>query len=166
MQTFAQQGKKQMPQFIIKAITDLLEVLKSPIVYPTNNTASKLLAIVKGREDVYTNMTALMELIDIESELFKRDIIDGLKNTWQELTNITTRNIRDISNNDENLDLASTDSVEDNLLSNISKAKYISAKVSFDILDRIEQLENPDKIQEEIINQNDTGNIIERYAEN
>lgn len=174
-QSFSQQKKEEMYGYVIKAITDLLEVMKSPIVYPKDRYGfvmeNKLLSVVKAREDVYTSMISLIDLIEIESEKFRKEIISGLKTTWQELTNITTRDIGSIDENnegeiDETDKLIGRESVEDNYLSNISKAKLLSAKIAYQILDRIEEIENPEILAQHKINQSNTGTIAELYAEN
>lgn len=180
--SFATLKKAEMPTLIIKAIEDLLGVMKSPIVYPTDQWGyvqeNKLLSVVKAREDVYVNMTNLMNLIEIENETFKQDIIEGLKNTWEEMTIITTRNIGNydfgVVMKDENGRPLSEEEkkekaremIEDNYLSNISKAKYLSAQVAYQILERIEELENPEELMNEKINKQSIGVIAELYAEN
>ena len=58
------------------------------------------------------------------------------------------------------------ESITDDYLSSISKAKELSAKVAYQILDRIEKLENPDRINEEILRNSQGSNIIEEFAEN
>ena len=42
----------------------------------------------------------------------------------------------------------------------------MSAKVAYQILDRIEKLENPDKINEEIIQNAQSSNILMKFVEN
>ena len=58
------------------------------------------------------------------------------------------------------------ESITDDYLSSISKAKELSAKVAYQILDRIEKLENPDKISEEIIKNAQSSNILMKFVEN
>ena len=48
----------------------------------------------------------------------------------------------------------------------ISPAKELSAKVAYQILDRIEKLENPDKISEEIIKNAQSSNTLMKFVEN
>lgn len=182
---FVTQGKEEMHDFVIKAIDDLLAILNSKIEYPTDKNGGvlehKLFAVVQSREQVYKSATALMDLInlnDSNDQKYKNKVIEGLKTTWHELTIITTRNIGNYDamavtelmmgnalSEEEKKQLA-RESVTDDYMSSISKAKELSAKLAYQILDRIEVLENPDKVNEDIINNSMSSNIIEQFVEN
>ena len=56
--------------------------------------------------------------------------------------------------------------MEDDRLSSIAQAKELSAKVAFQILDRISLLEDPEGANDEILRNSQTPNIIEKYVEN
>lgn len=178
-----------MHDFVIKAIDDLLNILDSPIEYPRNKHGivleHKLFAVVQAREQIHTSACGLMDLIKIHEshdQQYKDKIIGGMKTTWHELTLITTRDIGTddllLSEMEEDefgrMKLLSADekrkrareSVTDDYMTTVSKAKELSARVAFQILDRIELLENPDAVNEEIINRKQTSNIIERFVEN
>lgn len=191
MRDFVKQGREEMYGFVTKAIKDLLEKLDSKIKLPTNKDGemeNKLYAVVQSREEVYRSACELMDLIsleDSEDQEFKDKIIRGLKTTWHELTKIVTRNIgiSDVlsleewvnSDDSENIDRVRMNSdeikkhameqVTDDVMTSIAKAKYLASKVSFQILDRIEMLENPDAINDKI-KETQTTSIIERYVEN
>lgn len=178
-----------MHDFVIKAIDDLLDILDSPIAYPTTKAGKvlehKLFSVVQSREQVHSSACGLMDLIKIqesEDQDYKDKVIKGLKTTWHELTLITTR---DIGANDSLLTEMEEDedgeihflsadqkrkkareSITDDYMTSVAKAKELSAKVAFQILDRIQLLENPDAVNEEIINRKQTSNIIERFTEN
>lgn len=173
---FVKQGKEEMNEFVIKAITDLLKVLDSRVVFPTDMYGvvqeHKLLAVVKSREQVYKSTMSLVDLIQIDNSVFLNQIIRGLKTTWHELTKITTRNIGGYSAIDDEYasveikEQLARESVEDDRLSSIAQAKELSAKVAFQILDRISLLEDPEGANDEILRSSQTPNIIEKYVEN
>lgn len=187
---FVKKGKKEMPEFVTKAIKDLLEKLDSKIVIPKNKDGfeleNKLFAVVQSREEVYKGICELMDLIDLDQskdQKFKDKIIQGLKTTWHELTIIATRDIGNIEKftEDEIIDYESEDhsnlsreeirtmaygSVTDDIMTSITKAKVLASKVSFQILDRIALLEDPDAAKEEILKNSQSSNIIENYVEN
>lgn len=178
-----------MHEFVIKAIDDLLDILDSKIEYPTNKEGyvleHKLYAVVQSREQVHSSAGALMDLINLHEsndQEYKNKIIAGLKTTWHELTRITTRDIgaRELISgemevgDDGSLRMMSAhekrkrarENVTDDYLSSVSKAKELSAKVAFQILDRIALLEDPDAVNDEILSKRKSGSIIERYTEN
>ena len=105
MDSFIIQGRKNMNKYVVKSINDLLKVLNSPIVFPTdrkgNIQENKVLQVVKSREQVYLSTVNMIALIEIDSELFLKSIVKGLKNTWTELTKIITRDIGANDNEDD-----------------------------------------------------------------
>jgi hypothetical protein len=165
MSDFVKQGKADMVEYVKKAIRDLLKVLNEPIVYPLDINGAiqehKLLLVVKSREQVYKSTMEMIELINIDNQVFINEIISGLKNTWRELTNITTRNIGSC-----NMGEYESSDIADNYLSSIAQAKELSARVSFQILDRINILEDPESANDEILRNIQVPNIVERYTEN
>ena len=183
---FVEQGREKMHDFVVKAINDLLAILDSKIEYPTNKDGvvleHKLFAVVQSREQVFKSATSLMDLIKLDEssdQRYKNKVIEGLKTTWHELTILTTRDIGEYNPSSEELHSENykelseeerkqkaRESITDDYLSSISKAKELSAKVAYQILDRIEKLENPDKINEEILRNSQGSNIIEEFAEN
>lgn len=183
---FVEQGREEMHDFVVKAINDLLAILDSKIEYPTNKDGAvlehKLFAVVQSREQVFKSATSLMDLIKLDEssdQRYKNKVIEGLKTTWHELTILTTRDIGEYNPSLEELNSENykelseeerkqkaRESITDDYLSSISKAKELSAKVAYQILDRIEKLENPDKINEEILRNSQGSNIIEEFVEN
>lgn len=182
---FVVKGRSEMGEYVRKAIDDLLEILDSRIIPPTTKEGlvleHKLLAVVQSREAVYNSTCELMDLIKLSEsndkgdKIYKEKIIRGLKTTWHELTAITTRNIGDVSAlteliGGENLSAEqkkklARESVTDDYMTNISKAKVLSATVSFKILDRISLLEDPESANDEAIKNSQGSNIAEQYAE-
>ena len=183
---FVEQGREEMHDFVVKAINDLLAILDSKIEYPTNKDGAvlehKLFAVVQSREQVFKSATSLMDLIKLDEssdQKYKNKVIEGLKTTWHELTILTTRDIgeynpslEELLSNDykelseEERKQKARESITDDYLSSISKAKELSAKVAYQILDRIEKLENPDKVSEEIIKNAQSSNILMKFVEN
>lgn len=180
---FISQAKLDMPEFIRKAIDDLLEVLNSPIVYPTNFRTglvneSRLYIVVKSREQVYLSVCELMELIEIDQSNdveYKEKIIEGLKTTWHEMTAITTRNIGYIDPfsqdeygkmmTEEERKQLERESVSDDYMASIAQSKEVSAKIAKKIIERIALLENPDAINEEKLEKQAITSIVELYAD-
>ena len=164
MDNFIIQGRKNMNKYVVKSINDLLKVLNSAIVYPTdkkgNIQENKVLQVVKSREQVYLSTVNMIALIEIDSEVFLKSIVKGLKNTWTELTKIITRDIGANDNGDEEVE------IDDTLLSNISQAKELASKLAFKILERIELLQMSDIDKKENIEKALSVSTIEKYAEN
>ncbi|HAY3553741.1 hypothetical protein [Elizabethkingia meningoseptica] len=182
-QSFTEQAKSEMPSFIKKAIDDLLDVMDSNIVYPKNKNGqvleTKLLTIVKAREDVYNELCGLMDLISIDKSSdtkYKSKIIQGLKTTWHELTRITCRSIGGESTVDftnytqydepeEDLECyGSRQLTSDDNLSSIAKSKGLSARVATKIIERLELLEDKESVQRQKIENKKIGGIPERFA--
>lgn len=159
---FIEQGRKKMIGFVETSINQMIDILNSPIIYPTDLNGDvqehKILAVVKSREQVYTSTINMIELIEIGNEKFLEKIITGMKNTWHELTNIVTREIRQNQFSRER-------DVEDNHLASIAQAKELASKVAYNILERIELLEMTEEEQEQKIKNNQFQNVIERYAQ-
>lgn len=175
---FVDQGKKDMPDFIIKAIDDHLDILNSKVEYPYDKKGrvlyNKLFAIVQSRENVWMGTTELMDMAGIDrssNKNYLRKIESGFETTWYEMTKIVCMPIGEyipstdelLPTEDEIRQLA-RESVTDDMLSSISKAKVLAAKLSYQILDRLELLRNPDKVNEAKMNNESSGSIIERYA--
>lgn len=179
---FVEQGKKDMPDFIIKAIDDHLDILNSKVEFPCDKKGrvlyNKLFAIVQSRENVWMGTTELMDMAEIDrssNKNYLKKIESGFETTWHEMTKIVCMSIgehipsmdqlpseKELSE-DEIRQLA-RESVTDDMLSSISKAKVLAAKLSYQILDRLELLRNPDKVNEAKMNNESSGSIIERYA--
>ncbi len=183
---FVEQGREEMHDFVVKAIDDLLAVLDSKIEFPVDKDGyvleHKMFAVVQAREQVYRSAGELMDEIKIEDsndQAYKNKIIQGLKTTWHELTAVATRDIGELkysldeilSNVDRSLSeeekkQRARESVTDDRLTSISKAKVLSVKLSYQILDRIALLEDPDAANEEILKNSEAINIAEKYVEN
>lgn len=170
--TFVEQGRADMRDFIIKAIDDLLEVLDSPINFPRNMHGDvmehKLLAVVKSREQVFVSASILMDLAEIDKSnntSYKNKIVKGLKTTWHELTKITTRNIGGLSEIEE-VEMSGREIVSDDYMTSVAKSKEVSAKLSLSILDRIEMLEEPDKVNTQKLDSEKIPSIAEYYVKN
>lgn len=184
MRDFVKQGRDEMNDFVRKAINDLLAKLDFPINLPTDRDGiekdNKLYTVVQSREEVYKNVCDLMDLIKLEEsddQDFKNKIIKGLKTTWHELTKIATRdigNIEQFMNEDEEelrmspeeAKIFASKRVTDDIMTSIAKAKFLAAKLSYQILDRIELLENPDAVNDKVLSEQQTSSIAERYVEN
>lgn len=173
-----------MYEFVRKGINDLLGKLDLPINLPKDKDGfekeNKLYSVVQSREEIYKAVCDLMDLIKVpesDDQDFKNKIINGLKTTWHELTKITVRNIGNVENfmsdDEENESMSMEEAkfyasqrVTDDLMTSISKAKVLAAKLSYQILDRIELLENPDAVNDKILSEQQTSSIAERYVEN
>ena len=174
---FVEQGKKDMPDFIIKAIDDHLDILNSKVEFPYDKEGrviyNKLFAIVQSRENVWMGTTELMDMAEIDrtsNKNYLKKIESGFETTWHEMTKIVCMPIgeyvpsthEELSN--EEIKKLARETVTDDRLSSISKAKVLAAKLSYQILDRLELLRNPDKVNESKMSNESAGSIIERYA--
>lgn len=182
--SFVEQSRLEMKEFGRKAIDELLIVLDSEIEAPKDKFGQeiehKFLAVVKSREQVYLSVCEIMKIegIDRTSDLeYKQKVIKGLTTTWHELTKIICRPINSsLINIDSNLkdefdgyDEAGTvftNRTTDDYLSSISKSKEIAHKLSYQILDRIESLENPELLNEQKRNNKNKNNAyaVEGYV--
>lgn len=167
---FVTEGKAKLNGSVMKAIDDLLDILNSKIVFPTDKFGNiqehKILPIVKSREQVFVSASNLMDLVNIDNRDFMDRILKGLKTTWKELTYLVERDIGEGGYAmDEEDELIKTQySVTDNYLSSVAQAKELAATVAYKILDRIYMLEDPESANEEILKNQITSSIIERYA--
>lgn len=181
---FVKQGRVEMRDFVIKAIDDLLDVLDSAVEYPCDKEGrivyTKLYPIVQSREQVWLSCTELMDMADIDNtsdKTYLEKITKGFETTWHEMTKIVCMDIGEYVPSLEELSLGinlseeqkkqlARESVTDDRLSSISKAKVLAAKLSYQILDRIERLNNPEAVREEESNNAQSSSFIEKYAEN
>lgn len=183
--TFVEQGREEMEDFVIKAIDDLLAILDSKIEFPIDSEGyiqeHKMFQVVQSREQVYKSVCELMDEIKIDDskdQSYKNKIIKGLETTWHELTKVATKDIGeykvsldellliDVRLTDEEKKQKARESVTDDRLTSISKAKVLSVRVSYQILDRISLLEDPDGANDEILKNSTAPNIAEKYVEN
>lgn len=183
--SFVEQGRAEMHDFVIKAIDDLLSVLDSKIEFPVDKEGrikeEKMFAVVQSREQVYRSACELMDEIDIDDstdQAYKNKIIQGLETTWHELTAVATKDIGEYKESLEELLLRreslseeekkqkARESVTDDRLTSISKAKVLAVKVSYQILDRISMLEDPEGANDDILKNAEAPNIAEKYIEN
>ena len=176
---FVQQGKAEMHDFVRKAIDDLLDVLDSAVEFPTDKEGkilyNKLFTIVQSREQVWLSCTELMDMAEIDrtsNKTYLNRIVRGFETTWHEMTKIVCMDIGEYQPNSESvlsledMKQLARESVTDDKLSSISKAKVLAAKLSYQILDRIEKLTNPDA-QAQLEPENiQSSSLIEKYAEN
>ena len=183
-ENFVKQGKSEMHDFVTKAIDDLLDILDSKVTFPTDSNGgilyAKLFSVVQAREQVWLSTTELMDMAEIDrttNKAYLDKIIQGFKTTWHEMTKIVCMDIGDYNPSltelligqeptEEEKKAIARMSVTDDRLTSISKAKVLAAKLSYLILDRIEMLENPDAINEELIKNSQSANIIEKFTEN
>jgi len=183
--TFVEKGREEMHDFVVKAIDDLLAVLDSKIEFPTDKDGyvleHKMFQVVQSREQVYKSACELIDEINLDDkkdQAYKNKIIKGLETTWHELTKVATRNIGEYKANsleeiimdrdltDEEKRQKARESVTDDRLTSVSKAKALSIRVSYQILDRISLLEDPDGANDEILKNSLAPNIAEKYVEN
>lgn len=173
MTDFVRASRRKMEGFITKSIDDLLEVLDSEIVFPYSNNGNvvfnKLLTIVQGREEVWKAANELMDMAQIDrsgDHVYKERIIKSFQTTWHEMTKIVTMDIKDAVQDDEDEGERGRNSITDDKLSSISKAKVLAAKMAYQILDRISLLENPDDFNEQLMKNNmQMASIVEEYAQ-
>lgn len=178
---FIKQAKKDMPDFGKKAIDDLLEILDSEIIYPTDSKGNvqegKLLKVVQSREQVYVSVCNMMDLININTsndKSYKKKIISGMVTTWHELTKIITRNvgyidplaelINDGKMTEEEKRKSERESVSDDYLSSIAKSKEIAYSLAKQIIDRIALLDDPEAVNDDKLKNISIENIVEQYA--
>lgn len=178
---FIKQAKKDMPDFIKKAIDDLLEILDSEIIFPTDSKGNvqegKLLKVVQSREQVYISVTNMMDIINIDAsndKVYKKKIISGMITTWHELTKVISRNIGYIdplaetvlgeSMSLEDRKKSERESVSDDYLSSVAKSKEIASDLAKKIIDRIALLDDPDAVNDDKLKNTSIDNIIEQYA--
>ena len=174
---FSQMAETQMPKYIKKSIDDLLDVMNSDIIYPTDRMGGviehRLLKVVQSREQVCKSIFKLMDFIEIDQsddKVYKEKLIIGFKKTWQELVAITIRDIPRESfylskDGGEESELELNSASTDDHLSNIAKSKEVSAEIARNIMKRISALENPEAEDKKKLEELDTVNIIEMYAE-
>ena len=188
--SFVTAGRRQMNRFMTKSIDDLLAILDSKIVFPLDKNGNvlwnKLYAVVASREQVWNSATELMDMAEIDrssNKAYKDKIVKGFKTTWSEMVNIMQMNIGTVNyselyseeDDDPNpLNVYSEDefraasrvSVTDDKVSSVAKAKVLAAKLAYQILNRIDSIENPEKVNEEVLKQNMmSASIAERYAD-
>lgn len=178
---FIKQAKKDMPDFIKKGINDLLAILDSNIILPTDGNGNvqegKLLKVVQSREQVYLSVSNMMDTININTsndKAYKKKVINGLVTTWHGLTEVITRNVgyidplSELINGDkmteEEKRRAERESVSDDYLSSIAKSKEIASKLAQLIIDRIAMLDDPDAVNDDKLKNVSIENIIEQYA--
>ena len=164
MSDFVTNGRKLLGKNAKKAIEDLLNVLDSEIKFPmlkdgktVNET--KLLAVVKSRNQVYNSAIKIMDEAEVDrsnDKKMKDSIIKSLKTTFNELNKIIIRDIRselnwqELDETDEEISevFKSIDLTDDYLLS-ISKSKEEAYLLNKQILDRILLLENPELVSKD-----------------
>lgn len=178
---FITKAKKEMPDFIKKAIDDLLGILDSEIIFPTDSKGNvqegKLLKVVQSREQVYASVSSMMDIINIDTsndKSYKKKVISGMVTTWHELTKVITRNIGYIDPlaelvngekmTDEEKRKYERESVSDDYLSSVAKSKEIASKLAQQIIDRIALLDDPDAVNDNKLKNVSIENIVEQYA--
>jgi hypothetical protein len=178
---FIIQAKKDMPDFIKKAIDDLLEILDSEIIFPTDSKGNvqegKLLKVVQSREQVYLSVSNMMDMINIDKsndKIYKKKVINGMVTTWHELTKVITRNVgyidpltelmSDGHMTDEDKKRYERESVSDDYLSSVAKSKEIASNLAKIILERIASLDDPESVNNEKQEKYQLPTIAERYA--
>ena len=169
-------AETQMPKYIKKSIDDLLDVMNSDIIYPTDRMGGviehRLLKVVQSREQVCKSIFKLMDFIEIDQsddKVYKEKLIIGFKKTWEQLVAITIRDIPreafTITEDEDEEDASIAYASSDDHLSNIAKSKEVSAEIARNIMKRISALEDPEAEDKKKLEELDTVNIIEMYAE-
>ena len=165
-----------MPEYIKKSIDDLLDVMNSDIIYPTDREGSviehRLLKVVQSREQVCKSIFKLMDFVEINQsndDIYKEKLIIGFKKTWEQLVAITIRDIPreafTVTEEEDQDDAQMNYASSDDHLSNIAKSKEVSAEIAMSIMKRISSLENPEMENKRRLDELNTVNIIEMYAE-
>ena len=152
MSDFVTNGRKLLGKNAKKAIEDLLNVLDSEIKFPmlkdgktVNET--KLLAVVKSRNQVYNSAIKIMDEAEVDrsnDKKMKDSIVKSLKTTFNELNKIIIRDIRselnwqELDETDEEISevFKSIDLTDDYLLS-ISKSKEEAYLLNKQILENM-----------------------------
>lgn len=180
---FIKQAKKDMPDFIKKAIDDLLGILDSAIIFPTDGKGNvqegKLLKVVQSREQVYISVCNLMDIINIDKsndKSYKKKVINGMVTTWHALTEVITRNVgyvdplteimNDGKMSEEEKRRHERESISDDYLSSVAKSKEIASSLAQKIIDRIALLDDPEAVNDEKLKNISIENIVEQYAKN
>lgn len=165
--------KKDIKDAILIAVDNHLMILDSKIIYPLKKDGSvnetRLLAMVKSREKVYTNLVAMIDAVDLDrnnNPKLRDNIIRGMKTTFNELIEVVRRpmrNIAEVENEDGDTDLELVGSSDD-IISSMSDSIKTASDLLKLINDRIAMLENPDAINEEVLNKRKIPSIPERYV--
>lgn len=175
--TFTDMAKADMPKHIRKAIDDLLEVLNSEINYPRDKLGEviefRLLKVVQSREQVVKSIFVLMDMVQIDKSSdvkYKDKLINGFKNTWHELVQITIRDIGGVMEMDLDVQeslpdaISLSNTISDDYLSVISKSKEVSAQICTQIMQRVAILEDPEKANKEKLDNIKIPSIAEQYV--
>jgi len=166
MITTKQKNRKETNTAVEFAIEQHLAILNSEIIMPMKKgkvNEVKLLATVKSREEIFSNVIWLLDnedLSDTIKEKSKKSTLEGLKKTRSELLEkIVRRPMR--------LELTSPEDEEtsDDIISAVSSAVKTATNIVFLIERRIEMYENPDLLEKEMMEYTGS-NIAEQYAEN
>lgn len=166
MITTKQKNRKETNKAVEFAIEQHLAILNSEIIMPMKKgkvNEVKLLATVKSREEIFSNVIWLLDnedLSDTIKEKSKKSTLEGLKKTRSELLEkIVRRPMR--------LELTSPEDEEtsDDIISAVSSAVKTATNIVFLIERRIEMYENPDLLEKEMMEYTGS-NIAEQYAEN
>lgn len=176
---FVKKGKVILHKNTIKAIHDLLGVLDSDIIYPVNKDLSineaRLLAVVKSRGEAYNTAISLadeMELSTSTDTNLKNKVISALQTTFNEMNKIIIRDIRSYAEmeindeaDEEIADAFKTSNISDDYIALLSKTKKEAYMLNKQILERISQLDNPEAINKEKLENIKASSIAELYAD-
>lgn len=169
---FVKKGKITLKKSTLKSINDLLDVLDSEIIYPLNRDKSineaRLLAVVKSRGEAYDTAVSLSDEIEIDRSTdtnLKNKFINGLKTTFNEMDKIILRDIRNYAMPSTDDETETNIEISDDYIALLSKTKKEAYTLNKKILERISQLDNPEAINKEKLENIKASSIAELYAD-
>lgn len=169
---FVKKGKITLKKSTLKSINDLLDVLDSEIIYPLNRDKSineaRLLAVVKSRGEAYDTAVSLSDEIEIDRSTdtnLKNKFINGLKTTFNEMDKIILRDIRNYAMPSTDDEVETNIEISDDYIALLSKTKKEAYTLNKKILERISQLDNPEAINKEKLENIKASSIAELYAD-
>lgn len=169
--SFVQQKRKEINSAIEFTIEQHLSVLNSEIILPTKQgrvNDLRLLATVTSRDNVYNNVVAFLdnpEIDPIVKEKSKGEILNGLKNTMDELIKKIIRRPLKVYKSNEESEEDNEDETSDDIISSVSNSVKKAVDLVILINGRIASIENPDIVKEKLESQK-IPSIAERYAQN
>lgn len=174
---YVERKKEEFQEGILRNIDEHLEILNSRIVLPRKNGVvqeTRLLAVVKSREKVHTNLYKFIDLAGIDREAddkLKDSIISGLINSYEELDFLFLRKMRmenfspDLNGEeDEPEDYEESEETSDDIISSVSDSKIMAGEIMVKILERITLIEDPEKSNREKLEEVEIVSIAELYA--
>lgn len=173
---YVERKKEEFKEGILRNIDEHLKILNSRIILPRKNgevQETRLLAVVKSREKVHTNLYKFIDLAGIDRDAddkLKNSIVSGLINSYEELDFLFLRSMRmeDVLTNgeyeDEPVDYEEAVETSDDIISSISDSKVMAGEIMTKILERITLIEDPEKSNREKLEETEVVSITELYA--